>query len=67
MNKDSIGVELVGEETGGVFVAVTPEQNTSLQWLVKEIAESFRVSMLEVYRHPEVSWKQPTEASTAKW
>jgi N-acetyl-anhydromuramyl-L-alanine amidase AmpD len=68
-NADSIGIELVGqvinEEDG--YEAVTSAQNRSLRWLVKEITGSLNVSMHEVYRHPEVSYKTETEGSTAKW
>jgi len=66
-NGDSIGIELVGEAPGDRFVDVTAQQNTSLAWLVKELGQTFRVPMTEVFRHPQVSWKQETEASTARW
>ncbi len=66
-NGDSIGIELVGEAPNDRFVDVTAEQNRSLKWLVKELGQTFRVPMTEVFRHPQVSWKQETEASTARW
>jgi N-acetyl-anhydromuramyl-L-alanine amidase AmpD len=66
-NGDSIGIELVGEAPGDKFVSATTQQNASLRWLVFELSQTFRVPMTEVFRHPTVSWKQPTEASTAKW
>ena len=66
-NGDSIGIELVGEAPKDKFVSVTPQQNASLRWLIRELGQMFRVPMTEVFRHPQVSWKQPTEASTARW
>ena len=66
-NGDSIGIELVGEAPNDEFVEVTAQQNGSLGWLVRELGQTFKVPMTEVFRHPQVSWKQPTEASTARW
>lgn len=73
VNEDSIGIELVGAarivagQRDQIYDAVTESQNTSLKWLVRELAETFGVSMNEIYRHPEIARKTPTEASTAKW
>lgn len=73
-NSDSIGIEIVGRATppengigDAVYEAVTPAQNASLSWLVREIASTLNVSMKEVFRHPDVSQKTPSEASTARW
>ncbi|MBO9649113.1 MAG: N-acetylmuramoyl-L-alanine amidase [Variovorax sp.] len=70
-NTDSIGIEIVGDAVGPkgqeVFESVNDAQNASLKWLVRELADTLNVSMREVYRHPEVSYKNLTEASTAKW
>jgi N-acetyl-anhydromuramyl-L-alanine amidase AmpD len=70
-NHDAIGIELVGMAVGPigkeVYESVTDAQNSSLKWLVSELTETFGVTMREVYRHPEVSYKNKTEASTAKW
>ena len=71
-NTDSIGIELVGmsygpEDKEKVYEAVTTEQNASLRWLVKELADTWSISLQEVFRHPTVSRKNPTEASTAQW
>jgi N-acetyl-anhydromuramyl-L-alanine amidase AmpD len=71
MNEDAIGIEIVGIATGlqdhEIFEPVNDKQNASLKWLIKELAETFNVSMHEVYRHPEVGRKNGSEASTAKW
>lgn len=75
-NQDSIGIELVGEalpKSGNipdekkVYQIVTDEQNNSLQWLVAELSLTLAIPMSEVFRHPEVSRKNPTEASSARW
>lgn len=75
-NQDSIGIELVGEALprGGnipdekkTYQTVTSEQNNALQWLIAELTLTLRISMSEVFRHPEVSRKNPTEAISAKW
>ena len=73
-NEDSIGIEIVSlalpktvPENKQIFESVTKEQQTSLKWLVQELTLTLKVQMTEVFRHPEVSWKNVTEASTATW
>ena len=68
-NRDSVGIELVGEidTHTGEFVIVTNPQNRSLHWLVQQLALTLHVSMHEIYRHPQLSRKTPSEASTARW
>lgn len=67
-NEDSVGIELVGKVlANGVYEAVTATQNTSLRWLVSEIQTTLGVAVTEVFRHPEVSRKNPSEAQSAKW
>lgn len=75
-NKDSIGIELVSavvtaKDTDpaekGVYESVTAAQNQSLGWLVSELRLTLGVPVTEVFRHPVVSRKNPTEAASAKW
>ncbi len=78
-NQDSIGIELVGETVANgdfgrvagaperVYITVTDPQNASLKWLIDEISVSLKVPMMEVFRHPTVSRKTESEASTARW
>lgn len=67
-NDDSVGIELVGKVlANGVYEAVTAAQNTSLRWLISEIQATLGVAVTEVFRHPEVSRKNPAEAQSAKW
>jgi N-acetyl-anhydromuramyl-L-alanine amidase AmpD len=68
-NDDSIGVELVGDfdERAQKYETVTSEQNGSLKWLVGELITTLRLQATEVFRHPTVSYKRPSEASSADW
>ena len=75
-NKDSIGIELVGDsfpkgpnidQKKVKFEIVTDAQNESLRWLVEQLKKEYRIPDSEVFRHPEISYKNITEASTAKW
>ncbi len=50
-----------------VYESVTRFQNISLRWLVDELIDTLHVSSSEVHRHPDVSRKNKTEASTAVW
>jgi N-acetyl-anhydromuramyl-L-alanine amidase AmpD len=75
-NQDAVGIELVGEalprgaalpEEKKTYEAVSKPQNDSLSWLVKELSLTLRLPLTEVFRHPTVSRKNPSEASTARW
>lgn len=75
-NQDALGIEIVGlalpkdprvKPDNRIYERVNEQQNESLSWLVGGLARAFRVSMTEVFRHPEVSRKNRTEASTAQW
>lgn len=50
-----------------VYEPVTPAQQVSLQWLIDFLRQHLYIPTTEVHRHPDVSWKNPTEASTARW
>lgn len=75
-NHDSIGIELVGEalprgsavaDAKKTYEQVTDAQNASLKWLVKELSATLNIALTEVFRHPVVSRKNPTEAGSATW
>jgi N-acetyl-anhydromuramyl-L-alanine amidase AmpD len=75
-NQDAIGIELVGQALPNdprtppekrIYETVTPAQNASLKWLVTALTVSLGVPMSEVFRHPAVSRKNPSEAATAVW
>jgi N-acetyl-anhydromuramyl-L-alanine amidase AmpD len=67
-NEDSVGIEIVGAATPqGVYETVNAQQNASLQWLITEITSTFGIPMTEIFRHPVVSRKMPSEAQSASW
>lgn len=75
-NEDSVGIEIVGAVVvgkgqnpaeHGVYEPVNEQQNASLRWLIAELASTFGIPMAEIFRHPFVSRKNPTEAKSASW
>jgi N-acetyl-anhydromuramyl-L-alanine amidase AmpD len=68
-NSDSIGIELVApfDDKKKTYAAVTEPQNQSLSWLVRTLQNALALPDGRVNIHPEVSYKQSSEASTAKW
>lgn len=71
-NVDSLGIEVVGKPVSGegenaIYETVNDAQNSALKWLIYELSDTLKISMSEVFRHPEVSYKVKTEAGTAKW
>lgn len=75
-NHDSIGIELVGEalprgdhikDDKKTYETVTDAQNLSLKWLISVLTAAFDIPMHEIFRHPDISRKNITEASTATW
>lgn len=75
-NEDSVGIEVVGAVVAGkgqnpaeqgVYETVNEQQNTSLRWLIAELTSTFGIPMTEIFRHPVVSRKNPTEAESASW
>lgn len=68
VNSDSLGIELVGVHTSKTsYEAPTIAQNTSLQWLVAVLYPLLSLTESNVYRHPQVSFKNVGEAAGAKW
>lgn len=68
-NSDSIGIELVGkyEQVSKTYQIVSSQQNTALQYLIDIIYSLYQITSKDVYRHPQVSYKNPGEAGTALW
>lgn len=76
-NDDSIGIEIVGTASfltanpkpreEKVYEALTKQQDASLKWLVQELRITLGVPLTEIFRHPQVSYKNSTEAATALW
>jgi len=68
VNSDSIGIELVGKPIDKkTYEAINDFQSNSLQWLVSELYGHFSLASDDVYRHPEVSYKNPDEAASIVW
>ena len=67
-NNDSIGIEIVGDySTKYGYEAVNSLQNSSLEWLVNQLNKLLNIEDDDIFRHPEVSYKKSSEASSAKW
>lgn len=67
-NADALGIELVGmPDSKGIYEKITDAQNASLAWLIAEIRREYNVPRSEIFRHPQVSRKNETEAQSAKW
>lgn len=68
-NEDSLGIEIVGslDSKSDSYETVNKQQNSSLTWLISVLQSSLSLSGNDVYRHPEVSYKQASEAKTAQW
>ena len=69
MNADSVGIEIVGKSLAeGTYDAIHNVQQHSLTWLVAEIAAIFSLGTEDdVYRHPDLSYKNAGEAAAADW
>ena len=80
MNSDSIGIEIVGLKLGdrkdinpkseynsqsGPWEVPTGQQQGSLQWLVRELLDTYHLKTTDIYRHPQVSRKKDNEAIDA--
>ena len=70
-NDDSLGIEMVagivGNNANPDYEKATDAQNASLAWLVGQLEANFQVPSAEVFRHPDVSYKDPHEAESARW
>ena len=49
------------------YEPVTDAQNASLGWLLSVLENLLSLTSGDVYRHPEVAYKQASEAATASW
>ncbi|SFD86767.1 peptidoglycan recognition protein family protein [Paracidovorax konjaci] len=50
-----------------VYETLTGPQQQSLQYLIDQLTQALAVPKTEIHRHPDVSYKNRTEASTAAW
>ena len=58
-----------GEMTAinGIDEPLTEQQQVSLSWLIDELTRTLEISMMQIFKHPDVSWKNKTEGSSAVW
>ena len=68
-NEDSVGIEIVGrfDAASNAYEVVNKQQNDSLTWLIGALQSKLSITPDDIYRHPEVSYKQASEAKTAQW
>ena len=74
-NRDSIGIEIVGQafpldepdRDKRIFEALTEPQQTSFTWLLNGLRANLGVPLAEVFTHSVVLWKNITEGVAAKW
>ena len=52
---------------GKSYETVTEAQNSSLVWLLAVLESTLSLTASDIYTHPEVSYKHPSEAATASW
>lgn len=69
MNSDSLGTEIVGaySKSKKKYESISNEQNVSLKWLIEQLYSYYTLSKVDVFRHPEVSYKQASEGKSAVW
>lgn len=75
-NRNSIGIEMVGAPTDQtevvdgvsypVYENLTTEQQAALAYLLPLLYDEFNLDESNVYIHPEVSWKMPSEARSSE-
>jgi N-acetyl-anhydromuramyl-L-alanine amidase AmpD len=66
-NDDALGIEVVGKPVKGTYEDPTDKQAASVKWLVAGLLDLFGLTTEDVYRHPQVSYKDATEAKSVKW
>jgi len=66
-NDEAIGIEVVGGTPKGAYEPPTPAQNLAVKWLVAELQRELALTGSDVYRHPDIAYKNPTEAKGVQW
>jgi len=66
-NDDSLGIEVVGKPVKGIYEDPTDTQAASVKWLVAGLLDLFGLTTEDVYRHPDISYKDATEAQNVTW
>jgi len=72
-NSDSIGIENVGRalkdsiHKEAQFEILTLAEQSSLTWLIGELVTALHLTRDYIFRHPQLSRKNTTEAASAKF
>ena len=68
-NPDAIGIEVVGRFLTSTksYENVTPQQNVYLHWFVKDLMQALKLTDTDIYRHPQLSAKEQSEAANVTW
>jgi hypothetical protein len=73
-NPDAIGIEVVGlslknkeGKDTGFYEKPTPQQTTYLHWFIKDLMQAMHLTPSDIYKHPQLSAKQPGEAADVTW
>jgi N-acetyl-anhydromuramyl-L-alanine amidase AmpD len=62
-NTDSIGIEIVGGTSASrVYQAPSSAQQSASRWLIEELLVTLGLQKTSIYRHPQVSYKNESEA-----
>lgn len=68
VNSDSIGIEIVGKSLSRTtYEPIDVVQEASLKWLVSELVTLLSLTDKDIYKHPDVSYKNSGEAASAVW
>jgi len=70
INSDSLGIEIVSKYDSETkkFEKPTKEQTESLELLLDILVKHFKLDRSEdIYRHSDISYKNPDEAQSVKW
>jgi N-acetyl-anhydromuramyl-L-alanine amidase AmpD len=68
-NYDSLGIEVSGsfDEKTKHYQTPSTAQNLSAIWLIGELLSAFSLTRSDVYRHPQLSYKENDEAARVKF
>jgi len=62
-NTDSIGIEIVGgTDSNNVYQVPSSAQQSASRWLIEELLVTLGLQKTAIYRHPQVSYKNESEA-----
>ena len=66
-NDDSLGIEVASKLVNDEYEDPTNRQQESVKWLVAELLSALKLKTSDIYGHPEVSYKDASEAQHVRW